>query len=213
MLDPKIIKEDSQRVREMLRARSLEFDLDGLIESDKKRRDLIIKTDELRKEKNNIASEIAQKKKEKMDISIILDKMKSISKELAELEYLQEETRKKYDRLSLTVPNLIHDSVPIGVDDTANKEIRKWGKVPEFNFKINDHIDISENLDLVDLERAAKVSGARFYYLKNDLVRLNQSLIHYALDFLSEKNYSLVQPPYMINRKSMEGAIIAEDFE
>lgn len=213
MLDPKIIKEDSQRVREMLRARSLEFDLDGLIESDKKRRDLIIKTDELRKEKNNIASEIAQKKKEKMDVSIILDKMKSISKELAELEYLQEETRKKYDRLSLTVPNLIHDSVPIGVDDTANKEIRKWGKVPEFNFKINDHIDISENLDLVDLERAAKVSGARFYYLKNDLVRLNQSLIHYALDFLSEKNYSLVQPPYMINRKSMEGAIIAEDFE
>ena len=213
MLDPKIIKEDSQRVREMLRARSLEFDLDGLIESDKKRRDLIIKTDELRKEKNNIASEIAQKKKEKKDISIILDKMKSISKELAELEYLQEETRKKYDRLSLTVPNLIHDSVPIGVDDTANKEIRKWGKVPEFNFKINDHIDISENLDLVDLERAAKVSGARFYYLKNDLVRLNQSLIHYALDFLSEKNYSLVQPPYMINRKSMEGAIIAEDFE
>ena len=213
MLDPKIIKEDSQRVREMLRARSLEFDLDGLIESDKKRRDLIIKTDELRKEKNNIASEIAQKKKEKKDISIILDKMKGISKELAELEYLQEETRKKYDRLSLTVPNLIHDSVPIGVDDTANKEIRKWGKVPEFNFKINDHIDISENLDLVDLERAAKVSGARFYYLKNDLVRLNQSLIHYALDFLSEKNYSLVQPPYMINRKSMEGAIIAEDFE
>ena len=213
MLDPKIIKEDSQRVREMLRARSLEFDLDGLIESDKKRRDLIIKTDELRKENNNIASEIAQKKKEKMDVSIILDKMKSISKELAELEYLQEETRKKYDRLSLTVPNLIHDSVPIGVDDTANKEIRKWGKVPEFNFKINDHIDISENLDLVDLERAAKVSGARFYYLKNDLVRLNQSLIHYALDFLSEKNYSLVQPPYMINRKSMEGAIIAEDFE
>lgn len=213
MLDPKIIKEDSQSIRKMLRARSLEFDLDGLIESDKKRRDLIIKTDELRKEKNNIASEIAQKKKEKMDISIILDKMKSISKELAELEYLQEETRKKYDRLSLTVPNLIHDSVPIGVDDTANKEIRKWGKVPEFNFKINDHIDISENLDLVDLERAAKVSGARFYYLKNDLVRLNQSLIHYALDFLSEKNYSLVQPPYMINRKSMEGAIIAEDFE
>ena len=213
MLDPKIIKEDSQRVREMLRARSLEFDLDGLIESDKKRRDLIIKTDELRKEKNNIASEIAQKKKEKKDISTILEKMKSISKELAELEYLQEETRKKYDRLSLTVPNLIHDSVPIGVDDTANKEIRKWGKVPEFNFKINDHIDISENLDLVDLERAAKVSGARFYYLKNDLVRLNQSLIHYALDFLSEKNYSLVQPPYMINRKSMEGAIIAEDFE
>ena len=74
------------------------------------------------------------------------------------------------------------------------------GKIPNFDFKINDHIDISENLDLVDLERAAKVAGARFYYLKNDLVRLNQSLIHFALDFLSKKEYSLVQPPYMINR-------------
>ena len=78
--------------------------------------------------------------------------------------------------------------------------------MPNFDFKINDHIDFSEK-DLVDLKRAAKVAGARFYYLKNDLVRLNQSLIHYALDFLAEKNYSLVQPPYMINRQSMEGAL------
>ncbi|NOQ45002.1 MAG: serine--tRNA ligase, partial [Nitrosopumilus sp.] len=103
--------------------------------------------------------------------------------------------------------------VPIGKDDSANKEIKKWGKIPEFDFKVNDHIDISEKLDLVDLERAAKVAGARFYFLKNDLVRLNQSLIHYALDFLAEKNYSLIQPPYMINHQSMEGAVITEDFE
>jgi len=94
-----------------------------------------------------------------------------------------------------------------------NKEIKKWGKIPEFDFKVNDHIDISEKLDLVDLERAAKVAGARFYFLKNDLVRLNQALIHYALDFLAEKNYSLVQPPYMINHQSMEGAVITDDFE
>ena len=95
--------------------------------------------------------------------------------------------RKKYSSLAFTIPNLIHKSVPIGPDESANKEIKKWGDVPNFDFKINDHIDISENLDLVDLERAAKVAGARFYYLKNDLVRLNQSLIHYALDFLSKK--------------------------
>ena len=76
------------------------------------------------------------------------------------------------------------------ITDSANKEIRRWGKIPEFDFKINDHIDISQNLDLVDLERAAKVAGARFYYLKNDLVRLNQALIQYALEFLASKNYS-----------------------
>jgi seryl-tRNA synthetase len=213
MLDPKIIKDSPQIIRDMLKARSVEFNFDELIESDQKRREFILKTDELRKKKNQVALEIAQKKKAGEDASGILSEMKNISEDLTKLESSQEEIEKKYSNLALTIPNLIHDSVPVGKDESANKEIRKWGKIPEFDFKINDHIDISENLNLVDLERAAKVAGARFYYLKNDLVRLNQSLIHYALDFLAEKNYSLVQPPYMINRQSMEGAIIADDFE
>ena len=213
MLDPKIIKDSPQTIRDMLKARSVEFDFDELIDSDQKRREFILKTDELRKKKNQIASGISQKKKAGEDTSSILAEMKNISEELARLESSQEEIEKKYSKLALTIPNLIHESVPVGKDETANTEIKKWGKIPKFDFKINDHIDISENLELVDLERAAKVAGARFYYLKNDLVRLNQSLIHYALDFLTEKNYSLIQPPYMINRQSMEGAIIAEDFE
>lgn len=213
MLDPKIIKENSNLIKEMLKARAVEFDLDGLIDSDQKRRELIINTDDLRKKKNQMALDISQKKKAGEDASSTIDKMKNVSEELSKLESTQEEVEKKYSKLVLTIPNLIHESVPIGPDDTANKEIRKWGEIPKFDFKINDHIDISEKLDLVDLERAAKVAGARFYYLKNELVRLNQSLIHYALDFLAEKNYSFVQPPYMINRKSMEGAVIADDFE
>lgn len=213
MLDPKIIKDSPQIIRDMLKARSVEFNFDELIDSDQKRREFILKTDELRKKKNQVASGISQKKKAGEDTSSILAEMKNISEELAKLESLQDEIEKKYSKLALTIPNLIHESVPVGKDETANMEIKKWGKIPEFDFKINDHIDISENLDLVDLERAAKVAGARFYYLKNDLVQLNQSLIHYALDFLAEKNYSLIQPPYMINRQSMEGAIIADDFE
>ncbi|EPA04549.1 serine--tRNA ligase [Candidatus Nitrosarchaeum limnium] len=213
MLDPKIIKDNHQMIREMIKARNVEYDFDELIDVDQKRREFIIKTDELRKKKNQIAMEISQKKKAGQDISSTLDEMKNISAELTKLETLQIEIEKKYSSLALSIPNLIHESVPLGKDETANKEIKKWGKIPEFDFKINDHIDISEKLDLVDLERAAKVAGARFYYLKNDLVRLNQSLIHYALDFLAEKNYSLIQPPYMINRQSMEGAVIANDFE
>lgn len=213
MLDPKIIKDSPQIIRDMLKARNVKFDFDELIDVDQKRREFILKTDELRKKKNQVALEIAQKKKAGEDASSILDEMKNISVELTKLESLQVEIEKKYSNLALTIPNLIHESVPIGKDETANIEIKKWGKIPEFNFKINDHIDISENLDLVDLERAAKVAGARFYYLKNDLVRLNQSLIHYALDFLAGKKYSLIQPPYMINRQSMEGAVIADDFE
>ncbi|MDH3780771.1 MAG: serine--tRNA ligase [Nitrosopumilus sp.] len=213
MLDPKLIKEKPQIIRDMLKARNVNFDLDTLIEYDQKRREFIINTDELRKKKNQLALEISQKKKHGEDISSILSKMKNISAELAKLEAGQEDIENTYSKLALTIPNLIHESVPIGADEGANKEIKKWGNIPVFDFKINDHIDISENLDLVDLERAAKVAGARFYYLKNDLVRLNQSLISYGLDFLSKKEYSLVQPPYMINRESMEGAVIADDFE
>jgi len=213
VLDPKLIKEKPQIIRDMLKARSVDFDLDALIESDQKRREFIIKTDELRKKKNQVALEISQKKKIGEDATSILVEMKNVSAELAKLESEQETIENTYSRLALTIPNLVHESVPIGVDENANKEIRKWGNIPNFDFKIRDHIEISENLDLVDLERAAKVAGARFYYLKNDLVRLNQSLIHYGLDFLAKKEYSLVQPPYMINRESMEGAVIVDDFE
>tara|TARA_Y100001001_G_scaffold157998_1_gene176880 strand:+ start:310 stop:1575 length:1266 start_codon:yes stop_codon:yes gene_type:complete len=213
MLDPKLIKENPEIIRSMLKSRAVEFDLDGLIELDKKRREFIIKTDELRKKKNQVAIIISEKKKGGDDISSILAEMKNISNEITELESEQENIESKYLKLASTIPNLVHESVPIGADDSANIEIKKWGNIPEFDFKIKDHIDISEDLNLVDLERAAKVAGARFYYLKNDLVRLNQALIHFGLDFLAEKGYSLIQPPYMINRESMEGAVIAEDFE
>ncbi len=213
MLDPKLIKENPQIIQQMLKSRDIEFDLDGLIDADKLRRELILKTDELRKKKNQFSLAISQKKKMGEDVTIILDEMKRVSEELSGLESSQAEIEKKYMHLALTIPNLVHQSVPIGKDNSANKEIKKWGKIPEFDFKVKDHIDISEKLDLVDLERAAKVAGARFYYLKNDLVRLNQALIHYALNFLAEKNYSLVQPPYMINHQSMAGAIIADDFK
>ena len=213
MLDPKLIKENPEVLREMLKARAVDFDLDALIQSDQKRREFIIKTDELRKKKNQVALEISQKKKAGEDVSSILDEMRNVSSELAKLETEQEDIEIKYSKLAFTIPNLIHKTVPVGADETTNKEIKKWGTIPEFDFKINDHIDISEKLGLVDLERAAKVAGSRFYYLKNDLVRLNQSLINYALDFLSKKEYSLIQPPYMINRQSMEGAVIADDFE
>ena len=213
MLDPKLIKEKPEVIKDMLKARSVEFDLEGLIDSDQKRREFITKTDELRKKKNQVALNISEKKKKGEDISSILAEMKSVSEQLSKLEVEQNNIEKKYLKLATSIPNLIHESVPIGEDEESNKEIKKWGNIPEFDFKIKDHIDISEDLDLVDLERAAKVAGARFYYLKNDLVRLNQALINFGLDFLREKGYSVVQPPYMINRESMEGAVIAEDFE
>ena len=213
MLDPKILRENPDKIRQMLKDRSIDFALDDLIRLDRERRDLIIKTDELRKNRNDISLEIAQKKKSGEDTKDLIEQMRHVSETLSELETVQTKTESEYAKLAFTIPNLIHETVPIGKDETVNKEIRKWGKIPKFNFEIKDHIDISQSLDLVDLESAAKVSGARFYYLKNDIVKLNQALLNYALDFLVEKSYTPVQPPYLINRNSMEGAIIAEDFE
>jgi seryl-tRNA synthetase len=213
MLDPKIIREDPEKIRKMLKARVVDFDFDGLVDYDKQRRELIIKTDEFRKKRNDLSLEIGKKKKAGEDVLPLLETMKKVSAELENLESTQNKVEVDYAKLSSTIPNFIHESVPIGEDETANKEIRKWGQISQPDFQIKDHVDFSVSHDLVDLERAAKVAGARFYFLKNDLVQLNHALIQYALDFLSQKNYTLVQPPYMINRNSMEGAVIAEDFE
>jgi seryl-tRNA synthetase len=213
MLDPKILRENPDKIRKMLNDRNVDFPLDELIKLDKDRRDLIIKTDELRKKRNEISIEIANRKKANQNTTSLIEQMQKISQILTDLETEQTRIETNYTKLALTIPNLVDESVPIGRDNTVNKEIKKWGKIPQFDFKVKDHIDISQSLDLIDLERAAKVAGARFYYLKNDLVKLNQALIQYALDFLSDKNYTPVQTPYLINHSSMEGAIIAQDFE
>ncbi len=213
MLDPRLIRESPQAIQEMLRARSVDFDLDALVRSDMERRRLIIGTDQLRQKRNEAGQAIARQKKAGEDAAAALAEMKGVSAEIAALESEQQRAEETYVRLAFTVPNLVDKTVPPGTDESFNRKVREWGSIPTFGFEVRDHIDISEALDLVDLKRAAKVAGARFYYLRNDLVRLNQSLIHFALDFLAKRQYSLVQPPYMINRESMEGAVIAEDFE
>ncbi|HEU5220688.1 MAG TPA: serine--tRNA ligase [Candidatus Nitrosotalea sp.] len=213
MLDPKLLRDSPDKIRNMLEARAVKFPLDELISLDKDRRELIVKTDEFRKKRNEVSLEIAKKKKAGEDASGLIDQMQTVSDNLKKLEDDQLRTEDKFTKLSLTLPNMFHESVPIGKDETANKEIKKWGNIPTFDFEIKDHIDLTQNLDLVDLERAAKVSGARFYYLKNQLVRLNQALLQFALDFLSEKNYTPIQTPFLINKSAMEGAIIAQDFE
>jgi len=213
MLDPKLLRDSPDKIRNMLEARVVKFPLDELISLDKDRRELIVKTDEFRKKRNEVSLEISKKKKAGEDASSLIDQMQTVSDNLKKLEDEQLKTEDKFTKLSLTLPNMLHESVPIGKDETANKEIKKWGNIPTFDFEIKDHIDLTQSLDLVDLERAAKVSGARFYYLKNQLVRLNQALLQFALDFLAEKNYTPIQTPFLINRSAMEGAIIAQDFE
>ena len=213
MLDPKIIRDEPEKIRKMIIDRAVEFDFDGMLELDKKRRELIKETDELRKKRNQMSIAIGQAKKSNEDASSLLTDMGKISKDLDEQEQLQKTVESDYTNLAFSIPNMIHESVPIGTDESSNVELRRWGEIPQFNFQINDHIDLGQNLNIIDLERAAKTAGARFYYLKGGLVKLSQALISFALDFMQEKEYNLIQPPYMINRKSMEGAVIADDFE
>ena len=213
MLDPKLIRDQPEKVRKMIRDRAVKFDFDNMIELDKKRRDLIKETDELRKKRNQMSISIAKAKKSNEDISTLLNDMGKISKDLDDLEQSQKSIQSSYTTLAFSIPNMIHESVPIGPDESSNLEIRKWGAIPNFDFDVKGHEEIAEKLDLLDIQRASKTAGARFYYLKGDLVKLAYALTAFASEFLSEKGYKLIQPPYMINRKSMEGAVIADDFE
>ena len=213
MLDMKIVRQNPEKIQKMLRDRYVEFDLDSLLDLDKKRREYILSTDELRKKKNEVSLKIADAKKAGKDADKIIQEMQLVSRQLTELEETQNKTELEYSKLILTLPNIFDQTVPIGEDSSVNKEVKKWGNIPKFDFQVSDHIDITQKLNLVDLQRAAKTAGARFYYLRGDLVKLNQSLIQFALDFLDDKGFTLFQPPYMINKKSMEGAIIAEDFK
>jgi seryl-tRNA synthetase len=214
MLDPRILKENPEAVREMLKKRNMtDFPLDELIMLHKLRGDLIIKTQQLRRQKNLISETIASKKKSKQDASFELGEMKQVSALLDQTESEAIQIEGRFNQLMMTLPNLLNEMVPVGKDEHDNMIVSQNGSIIRPNFSPKDHIDIATTLDLVDLDRAAKVSGARFYFLKNELVKLNQALVNFALDFLSEHNYTLIQPPYMIRKEPMVGSIILSDFE
>ena len=197
----------------MLKDRAVEFDFEKMLELNKTRKEMMMQSDELKQKRNQMSVKIGSEKKAGNDASELLREMGEISKKLDDLESLRKTVDENYHNLSFSIPNLVHDSVPKGADESFNKQVRTWGEIPKFDFEVKDHIDLGLELDIVDIERASKTAGARFYYLKDGLVKLGQALTAFALDFVSNKNYNLIQPPYMINRQSMEGAVIADDFE
>ena len=217
MLDAKLLRENPVSVENMLKRRGIDFPLDELIVLDKKRRQLIVELQDFRHRKNMLAHTIAQKRAqtEKTDsINTELNDMKEVSNKIIELEKEQESVQSKFLNLMMSIPNLLHESVPSGSSERENVVVKEYGhKTVKTSLSPKDHIDIATSLDLIDLERAAKISGARFYFLKNELVKMNQALLNFGLDYLSYSGYTLTQPPYMIRREAMEGAIILGDFE
>jgi len=214
MLDPRILKEKPEAVREMLKKRNMtDFPIDELIMLHRLRGELITKTQMLRRQKNLLSETIASKKKSKQDATFELGEMKQVSALLDQTESEATQIEVKFSQLMMTLPNLLHETVPVGKDEKDNVVVRQNGEIIRPNFNPKDHIDLATTLGLLDLNRAAKVSGARFYFLKNELVKMNQALINFALDFLLERNYTLIQPPYMIRKEPMVGSVILNDFE
>ncbi len=216
MLDIKLISEKPAVVKKDLRKRGDLEKLpwvDDVVKRYKRYGQLVYKVQKLRQRRNEVSQEIAKMKGAGKDIGLLLNEMKSIPQEIAKKEAEVGRLKEKIDWYLLRLPNIMHRSVPKGVDESQNVKVRHWGEKTKFRFKPLDHIDIAAHLDLADIDRAAKVAGARFYYLKNDLVLLNQALIKFALDFISKRGYSLFQPPYLLRKQAIGGAVALSDFE
>ncbi len=213
MLDMAFVRSNPEIIRDMLRKRHMEYPLDHLLSLDEKRRSLITKVQELKQRRNTVSSEIAEAKRKGVDAESKIKEMKSISQQITNRDVEIREAEQQVSSLLADLPNIPDKSVPEGVGEADNVEIRRWSEPPRFGFEPKDHIDLAARLDLVDIERAAKVAGARFYFLKRDLARLNYALIRFGLDLLADRGFVLIQPPYMLNRAAIGGSIILHDFE
>jgi len=212
MIDPKILKDNPKLIKDMLRKRKVEYPVSELLDLDKKRRELIIEIQNLRHRKNTLSQSIATKKKNQESADKELDEMKKVGELMQSVENKKITVEKRYSDLIYSIPNVLHESVPIGDSEEDNIVIRIHDDYLKSGSK-TDHVDLANSLGLIDLERAAKIVGSRFYFLKNELVKLNQALINYALDFLVEYGYQLIQPPFMLKKDAIKGSIIMDDFE
>ncbi len=216
LLDIKLVRETPEMVRESLRKRDLPDkvgQVDLLLKLDTDWRRLQADADQLRKRRNEITAGIAESRKKKQDATALMKEAEVIPERVKSLEARIGEEREKIENILMNLPNVIHDSVPFGKDEDDNVEVRKWGEIPKFDFKTLDHIDLGLKRGLIDIEKAGRVAGARFYYLREDLVRLNHALIQYGLDFVAKKGFQLYQPPYFLRRDIIAGAVALTDFE
>ncbi len=216
MLDIKLIRENPSLVKSNLKKRNdsekLKL-LEELLKVDTKWRKSQTEINKLRQKRNQLSMEVANQKKAGKSTKKILTDAKKIDKLIDKEEKVLVEFQTKEKSLLMGIPNILHETVPIGKDENENVEIKKWSSPPKFAFTPKNHMEILEDLKLVDSERAAKVAGAGFVFLKNDLVLLDLALQRFVLDFLRKRGFAIVEPPLMINRKAYEGMIDPTDFE
>jgi seryl-tRNA synthetase len=213
MLDIKFIREKADIVKESQRKRkAYESDIDKILDLDSKWRKLKGEVDSLRSQRNKVSKEISELKKENKGIDELMAQAKEIPLLMDSKEKEIASLFEQRNSLLKEVPNIVDSSVPVG-DVSKNQVIYEYGERKKHSFDSRDHADILESMDLLDTKKASEVAGSRFYYLKGDLVRLNYAIIQFALDFLQKRNFILMQPPYMLRREALEGALTLGAFE
>jgi len=205
MLDQKFIRENLDLVKSSIRNRGLKLDLDKFLSLDKQRREVLLKLEDLRKQKNLANDEITALLKQKKDPKAKIKQMKGIADQIDELEEKEKSVDVGLGEFLLNVPNVPHESIPVGTEK-ENKIVRSWGKQREFDFKPQGHIELCEHLDIMDLPRAAKITGSNFALFKGDGAKLQRALIDFMIDLHTKKHgYKEIWPPSLVNRQSMTG--------
>lgn len=206
MLDAKLIRANPQLVEEALSKRGLNNVLDKFLQLDEKRRGILTEVEELKNFRNTSSQEVARMKKAGQDPVQLMEKVREVGQKIKDLDEELKNVESDIDAILLTLPNLPHESVPVGADEKSNVEIRRWGEPRQFDFEPLAHWDIGTNLDILDFERAAKLSGARFTVYKSLGARLERAIINFYLDVhTSEHGYKEVLPPFMVTDDCMIG--------
>lgn len=214
MIDIKLLRENFDMVKAALDRRKENIDLDKFTAIDTKRRELIQKVEQLKNRQNLVSKEVPQMKKEGKDTTELLEEMKNLSNEIKVYDQEIREIEQEVNDFMLTIPNIPNPTVPDGETDEDNVEIRKWGEPKQFSFEPKAHWDIGTDLDILDFETAAKITGARFTVYKGLGARLERALINFMLDMhTDEHGYTEVLPPFMVHRKSMIGTGQLPKFE
>jgi seryl-tRNA synthetase len=216
MLDIKIIRNETQRVKTALLSRNAKVDIDEILRADDIRRELISQTDAMKAEQNADSKQIPQLKKggKNEEAQAVLTRMKELADNIRENDAKIREVEDKQGKLLLTIPNLPHESVPAGRDSDDNVEVRRYGSPRGFDFEPKPHWELGASLGILDPETAAKVTGARFHFYKGLGARLERSVINYYLDYhTNNSGYTEIFPPFMVNRASMTGTGQLPKFE
>lgn len=206
MLDIKFVRENPEKVEQCLKNRGSSMNLDEFLVVEKQRRSLLAEVEALKSQRNNVSAEVSRRKKNGENADDLIVEMRSVGDSISKLDGQVKEVEAKLDAIMKSIPNMTHPSVPVGKDENDNPTLRKWGTPRQFTFEPKAHWDVGENLGILDFERGAKVSGARFTFYRGLGSRLERSLINFMLDLHTGKHgYTEFFPPFIVNKDSMTG--------